>query len=212
MNRRAFLGTSFSAAMLAASRLSRAQNCSFVAPGVSGCEVKLSFPSVMLAATLQQCPEWCWAASISMVFKFFGHPVDQKSIVKQTYGALVCRTSANQEIGSDLSRSWTDDNGDSFTSSVTAAYDVDAGIVAIDNAIIVNELLNQRPLLYCNSHHAMVVCAVDYRPSLAGPVIDAVYVMDPWPPAQRVHALSQAERYPAHVGGDMHFLASLSVA
>jgi hypothetical protein len=29
----------------------------------------------------QQCPEWCWAASASMIFASGGHPTDQKKIV-----------------------------------------------------------------------------------------------------------------------------------
>ncbi|MBT9329833.1 hypothetical protein D0Y96_002185 [Acidipila sp. 4G-K13] len=166
----------------------------------------------MLAATLQQCPEWCWAASISMVFKFFGHPLDQKTIVARKYHSLVCMSALSaSQIASDLSDSWTDDNGDDFSSELTAAYDFRAGVLAIDNAIIVNELLNGRPLLYCNTQHAMVVCAADYRPGPVEPAIDGIAVMDPWPYSPRIHPLSPPEMIPAHMGGQMTFLASVDI-
>ena len=101
------------------------------------------------------------------------------------------------QIASDLSSPWTDD----FESTLTAAYDFQAGVLAINNAIIVNELLEGRPLLYCNTHHAMVICGVDYRPSPIGPLIDGLAVMDPWPAAPRLHPLSRPELFPAHRGG-----------
>lgn len=186
--------------------------CGLIAPGVVGCRVQLPFPSVMLADTLQQCPEWCWAASISMVFKFFGHPLDQKEIVMQQYQQVVCMPAlTSTQIASDLSRSWQDDKGVDFTSQLTAAYDAQAGVFAIDNAIVVNELTNRRPLLYCNTHHAMVVCGVSYRPGPAGPIIDRVDVMDPWPSSPRIHPLSPLEMVPAHMQGQMMFLAAVAV-
>lgn len=216
MNRRAFLRTCLATGLASAWRLDAQQNC-VALPGAAGCEVKLPFPQVLLASTLQQCPEWCWAASLSMVFKFFGHPLDQKELVMSAYGSLACAPGSNSQIANDLSSSWTDEDGDDFTSAITAAYDYDAGVVAINNLIIINELQNGRPLLYCNSHHAMVVCGLDYRTNGAQLAVDRVYVMDPWPYAgitsvtQTVHPLSAAETVPAHLGGDMHFLASISV-
>ena len=210
MNRRRFLALSAAAGV---GHFLHAQQCRQIAPGVMGCRAEIAFPTVALAATLQNCPEWCWAASISMVFKFFGHVVSQERIVRETYGQLVCWPAFQYQImAANLNKCWTDDSGRKFRANLTAAYDAQAGVNAMNNAIIVNELLQQRPILYANTHHAMVICAVDYRPSTVGPLIDAVYVMDPWPPSPRIHALSQPEIVPIQVGGQMVFLASTIVS
>jgi hypothetical protein len=209
MNRREFLAMSVVGSLGYAAH---AQQCQMIAPGVQGCRAQIALPSVLLAATLQGCPEWCWAASVSTVFKFFGHPLDQQTIVMQKYGQVVCMPAlTSSQIAQDLSDTWTDQNGTQFTSSLTAAYDAQAGVLAINNAIIINELLHQRPLLYCNTHHAMVITAADYRPNPAGPSIDGIGVVDPWPPSPRLHPLSPPELIPAHLGGQMTFLAAIRV-
>lgn len=199
--------------MLAIGRLLRAQQCGLIAPGVVGCKTAISIEEISLAATLQQCPEWCWAASTASIFKFFDHEIDQKAIVAATYGQVACVAALRPiQIAQALSRRWTDDDGNNFRLGITAAYDPLSGVNAINNSIIVNEINNGRPLIYCNTHHCMVICAVDYRPSPAGPLIDAVGVMDPWPLSPRLHNLSPPEMIPMHLGGQMMFLASVNVA
>jgi hypothetical protein len=147
------------------------------------------------------------------IFKFFGHEIDQKAVVMAAYGQIACMPALKPiQIAQALSRKWTDDNGDDFQLRITAAYDPLSGVNAIDNAIIVNEIDNGRPLIYCNTHHCMVICGVNYRPSPVGPLIDAVAVMDPWPLSPRLHNLSPPEMTPMHLGGQMMFLASVNVA
>ena len=182
-----------------------------IPPGSVECRAALNFPSVVLADTLQQCPMWCWAASLSMVFKFFGHPLSQLEIVNRAFGGTVCSGAMPAQIAQALSSNWKDDNGNAFTCGITAAYDYAGGVFAINNAIIVNELVSQRPLIYCNTHHCMVICGVSYRNSMAGPVIDEVDVMDPWPSSPRIHPLSCPETAAANLGGQMTFLASVAI-
>jgi hypothetical protein len=94
-----------------------------------------------------------------------------------------------------------------------------AHVGAINNAIIVNELLNQRPVMYCNLSHAMVIVGVTYFPTPI-PNIQSVTVMDPWPYSPRLHPLSAPEMVPAVFnplgqyvgGGQMSFLASVIVS
>lgn len=165
------------------------------------------------ALITQQCAEWCWAASIAMIFASHGHDVDQKVFVQALYGnPLTCAPAGYAiNIARALSSSWVDANGQSFQSTVTAAYDANFG-VAINNSVIVDELSNNRPLLYCNTHHAMVVVQADYIPSSTPygvPSIFSVGVLDPWP-YYGFHLLSQPEIYPLNVpGGQMTFLASV---
>jgi hypothetical protein len=160
----------------------------------------------------QQCSEWCWAASSSMVFDMHGHPIDQKVIVQKAFGGLACMAGPSITIAQVLSASWTYASGNGFQSQLTAAYDFANGINAINNQFIVSELLADRPLLYGNAHHAMVVCQVDYVDTPMGPNIQQVYVLDPWPWSPSFHPLTQPEMVPAHMGGQMNFLAAVTVS
>ena len=38
----------------------------------------------------QQCNDWCWAASCSMIFGTLGHPTDQKKLVDFLYSDMAC--------------------------------------------------------------------------------------------------------------------------
>src|SRR5579875_142136 len=199
MDRRAF---GISAVCFGVVSALKAQQCAMIAPGVAGCRVSIALPQVALAATLQHCPEWCWAASTSAMFKFFGHDVAQEDIVKAAYGQIACMPALRPiQIAQALSRKWTDSDGDDFRLRITAAYDPSSNLLAINNAIVVNEVASGRPLIYCNTHHCMVICSVDYRPTQMGPVIDGITVVDPWPYSPTIHALSAAEMRPIHLGG-----------
>ncbi len=209
MNRRDFIA---SAAAFAFSTMAHAQNCQRTPYG-QVCRAEVNMPQLIAAINTQRCPEWCWAASISMIFAFYGHPIDQTEIVRQTYGNVVCfPAGTTRTIGNDLSRSWTDVAGRRFTSRVVAAYDPANGINAINNDIIIRELQTNHPLLYCNTQHAMVNYGVDYIPTPMGPNVRAVAVVDPWPTSPRVHGLTAPEMMPAHLGGRMNFLASVRVS
>lgn len=165
------------------------------------------------AIVRQQCAEWCWAASASMIFAAHGRPVDQKRIVARVFGGLACAPAGQSlTMAQVLSSAWTDDNGEPFQSSVVAAYDPANGILAMNNTIIASELNQDRPLLYANTHHAMVVADIDYFASPLGVNVRAVGVLDPWPLSPAFHPLSPPEMVPAHLGGQMTFLAAVQVA
>jgi hypothetical protein len=160
----------------------------------------------------QQCPEWCWAACISMMFNFYNHPLSQAEIVAATYGGVLCLpANTTTTIGIDLSRPWIDDRGRSFSSQVVSAYDYFNGIRTFSNQTIVDALVANNPLLYCNTSHAMVVYAVTYIPTAAGPNIVSVNVVDPWPLSPITHPLSGPEMTVAEFGGQMTFLAQVRV-
>lgn len=110
-----------------------------------------------------------------------------------------------------LSDTWTDVAGNIFSAHITAAYDQQAGINYITNSFIVDELSQNRPLLYANTHHAMVVVAVEYFATPMGPNIVNVGVLDPWPGSPNFHTLSPPEMKPVYAGGQMMFLAATSI-
>lgn len=163
---------------------------------------------------VQQCAEWCWAASCAMIFSMFNHPTDQEEIVQRVFGGnLVCAPSPRAIVMADiLSDTWTDSKGQTFVSQLTAAYDPQSGVNAINNAILVNEISNDRPILYANTHHAMVIVSVDFVQTAGGPDVQAVGVLDPWPFSPAYHMLTHLEMVPAHMGGQMTFAASVQVS
>src|ERR1035437_3157468 len=184
--------------------------------GNNGSSVKTASVNMLQLAQaieVQQCEEWCWAASISMIFGFYGHAVSQAAIVAQTYGQVACLpANTTTTIGLDLSRSYIDAAGRPFTSQVTAAYDYYNGYNSLSNAGIVNELNSNRPLLFCNISHAEVLYSVEYSGLESNPTILGALVIDPWPATQGSHPLSTQELYPVPEGGTLTFLASVRVS
>jgi hypothetical protein len=169
----------------------------------------------------QQCPEWCWAASSSMIFAAHGHPVDQTKIVERIFGPPpvgfppACVASGpTSTISRVLSEQWLDDSGKTFQPRITAGYDPSNGIVAITNAFIINELANDRPILYCNTHHAMVIVDFNYVTGPGGVIVpQQVGVLDPWPTSPPYHALTVPEMYGVTMapGGQMTYLAAVQI-
>jgi len=159
----------------------------------------------------QQCPEWCWAASAATIFGSSGHPTDQMKLVQAAGQASACNAAQTGFITRILNANWTDDQGKQFTPRIEAVYDQANGITAIDNAFIVNEILQDRPLLYANTHHCMVIVEAYYFPASTGPNVVNVGVLDPWTDAPSFHLLTPAELVPALKGGQMMYLAAVRV-
>jgi hypothetical protein len=145
-----------------------------------------------------------------MVFSCYGHPLSQRRIVTEAYGAPYnIPASSGFVIARALNRSWTDDNGQGFSSSLQAAFDVQAGVNAINSAVIVNALENGHPLIVGARGHAMVLTEAVYRPTPMGPNILSVGVFDPWP-GRGARNLTPDEMIPAPLGTLM-FLALTSI-
>ena len=168
---------------------------------------------VQTAFQTQQQTQWCWAASISMLFNYYGHPVAQERIVRSLYGTTVNLPSGTGwNIASRLNRDWTDDNNKPFESRLTAAYDYDAQVMTLDNAWIVNELDRGRPFIIGTKGHAVVATAVRYQPTQFEPIILAIGVFDPWP-GRGARWLDYAEMRAMHLpGGALQFLATVVIS
>ncbi|WP_283149034.1 hypothetical protein [Silvimonas soli] len=165
------------------------------------------------ALVLQSCPLFCWAASISMLFATYDYQVDQVDIVQRVFGNPRCQPSGNpRTIGNALSVGWTDQGGSTFHSRVTAAYDAINGINVLNNQMIAEELANNHPLIYCNKHHCMMLVSMELMETPNGPsAIGNVGVFDPWPPTAGFHYLSEAEKVPLNLGGEMTFVARVKI-
>jgi hypothetical protein len=156
--------------------------------------------------------QWCWAASISMLYRYYRHPVGQQRIVSEVYGGAVnMPAGSGLVIARQLNRNWLDDNGKAFTSRLTAAYDFDAGVLAINNNWIINELDKDRPMIIANRSHAFVGTAIQYYVTPQGPYVVSIGVFDPWP-GIGARGLRPDEMIPMHQNGSLRFIATVSVA
>ncbi len=152
------------------------------------CTAGLQSSMIQVAATRnhQHQTEWCWAASIAMVFQYHRHPVSQERIVAETYGNIGNWPGSPALIIRALNRRWKDDSGSSFRSS--------SNLGATDSASAARDLAADEPLIIGvnngMSAHAMVLTALTYSaPAMMGPYgpttgavsVDAATVRDPWP-------------------------------
>lgn len=172
------------------------------------CRAELDFDRFLQHAyDTQHASQWCWAACISMVFAFYGHPVRQERIVRDAYGGIYDLPSGSGlKIASELDRSWTDDRGNRFRSRLRALFDAHAGRESIDNAMVVEALARGRPLIVGARDHTVVLTAVDYVPAPEGPDLLAAGVFDPWP-GIGPRDLAEDEMTPLAEGGSLGFVA-----
>lgn len=161
----------------------------------------------------QRTDVWCWAASLEMIFKANGYNVRQERFVQEVYGQVVKLPAMHgYQITQQLSKDWTDDEGQTFTVQIDQLYDHDSRTPPIPPSLIVQSLREGHPLLLCNTHHAMVLGVVDYFPSQPQPMIHAAGLIDPWPqydPSQGgTHGLTDLrDMIPMEFGGQMRYLA-----
>ncbi|MCQ1850990.1 papain-like cysteine protease family protein [Neorhizobium galegae] len=172
------------------------------------CESGVKLPRVQHSYRDQELNQWCWAASISMIFAFHGYRVSQREIVKAVYGREVnLPAMAGRTISSQLSRDWVDNDGLEFSVEIEGLYDFDAGITGLTNSMIIDALNDERPLIMGTRSHAMVLTSIAYVPVPGNPQIFNIGLADPWPGAGLRGARNRGELYPMHLGGDLRYLA-----
>jgi uncharacterized membrane protein YgcG len=178
-----------------------------------------------LAYQNQEATEWCWAASISMIFAFYGHPVPQSEIVSSTFGQLINQGGQPSQIFAALNGAWTDDNNVMFTSTVTGLYDFLDNIDTISYTDIGSALNQNQPVLIGTINpdgsgaHATVLSSLEYLVPYGGVIevlpdgsniVNAV-VFDPWPTSGGLHTIPWPQFEPAGLGGNLFFSAIASV-
>jgi hypothetical protein len=175
------------------------------------CTARLPLSEVKAIQDTQHQSEWCWAASVQMIFAYHGLKVSQSRIVEETFGKIANIPAATPALMSALNRDWTSDAGKRFTSSVDELYSVDLRSDSLNNYDAIQLLVKDKPLLYCNLSHAMVLSEISFR-AVAGetPKVTAVRVIDPWP-GKGLRSLSLQEMVGAHAGGQMRLVASIDV-
>lgn len=205
--RQLLLGASATAAWPVLGRNAQAYEKCMPHPYGQICEAGVKVKQVIEAYDDQNMNQWCWAASISMVFANYGYHVSQDRIVKEAYGGIVNMGAMGTTISKQINRVWTDDSGKKFKVEIEGLYDFDMGVVGITNPQIVNALKAEHPLIFGNKTHAMMQFSVAYIPSPMGPQIVNVGFADPWPGNGLRGPMYPGEALAMHAGGAMRYLA-----
>lgn len=187
---------------------SRAYQQCIPTPMGPACEAGISMDRLPTVYAFQRMNQWCWAASLEMIFAYYGYRVSQEQIVTATFGRLVNLPAfTGAVISQNLNRVWVDAGGQRFRSEIRGLYDFNGGILALNDQDIVGALAGERPLLLGNTSHAVVLTAVAYQQTGFGPRIFNIGVLDPWPGVGLRGAQSPAELVPMNRGGGLRYLA-----
>jgi hypothetical protein len=166
--------------------------------GISQCRAGLATASLQQMVAVQERPQWCWAASIAILFAHYGFQVPQAAIVMDRFGEAADRPADSGEaMTRALSKRWADQQDRSFLASARAA-DALAGRFELTAEQVVAELAGERPLLVGAQGHAMVLVAVVYERGASGMRIKAATVIDP-APGQGLRQLGAAEMKPTYI-------------
>ena len=149
--------------------------------GTITCKAGLSAAQVQTILVAQEKSQWCWAASLAMVFAHYGHDVPQEGIVRQHFGDAVDRAVSGNDITSLLEGPWRDGKGRPFATNAVVAQSPDKR-PGPAHQIMVSELARQHPLVIGVSGHAMVLVRVEYERLPTGVIrITGGTVIDPVP-------------------------------
>lgn len=141
-------------------------------------------------AARQLRKNWCWAASIKMVLKYYGVAITQKQIVERTYGTdkfgRLPNWAASYKIIHRNLNNWDIDNDDN-------KYSVTAKIrFGRPNHIwLINEINAQRPVIVAyntgaTTGHAVVITGLSFVFKKPTPTVIKIAVRNPWPSKQNI--------------------------
>ncbi len=127
--------------------------------------------------------EWCWAASLQMVFNYNTISIRQDQIVQRTFGNLGNNPANDQIITGNLNNTNVDNNGKKYV--VSASFN--PGFPPAN--VLISELNLQHPILIgyqssFNSRHVVVItaCSFSQNPNpYLPPIIKTIIVRDPFP-------------------------------
>lgn len=154
--------------------------------------VDLGLPYLGLSTPRQNCPQWCWAASIQTIFGAHGYSIAQEYIVDRVMrpvnGNLPCRGATDEEMLRAINLRYADPRGRAFDGRYHLAKDRSTNPYNHHWWDVVKvELSSRRPLLAAyktgpTTGHAVVITHVRIArsPGRQDQLI-AMTVRDPWP-------------------------------
>jgi len=151
-------------------------------------------------ASSQRNSEWCWAASLQMIFNYYGISITQEQIVARSYGvgpggSLPNWAGSLQIITTNLNNWSVDNNGRRYVVRASINWGAPSPL------FLIQELTAQRPVLIGyksgpGSSHAVVITGCSYLQTGNGPFIQSIIVRDPWPNQENIINSGRVE-YPA---------------
>lgn len=151
------------------------------AKGIRRCEAGIDrdlSDAVATAVGSQHMSQWCWAASIEMIFRFYGYVVPQADIVRIAWGSPVNMPGSLEQILRSLNLVWIDANGRQFR--------VESLPYGPNPMPAILDLQRNWPLIIGTVRHAMVLTSLVYDVDNFDRVaVRAARVRDPWPGAGR---------------------------
>lgn len=169
------------------------------AAGIQLCSSGLDAAQIAQMRIVQEKSQWCWAASIAMVFSHHGFRVAQEDIVRTQFSDAADQPLHATLLAPAAQRAWKDQGGRSFFASVTTGDALARRFLFKDDTVI-RELRAQRPLIVGALGHAMVLVQVHWERFTAQDAVRIVggVVIDP-APGKGVRPLARAELNPAYV-------------
>lgn len=145
----------------------------------------------------QECQYWCWAACCEAIFGLAGLKVNQKRFVEKVFGGnLVCTTATGPMIYQAINGPWTDDRGNQAFANAQVQMDLSFGIQHPNPiGLIWSELNAGRSVITGALTHAVLITAMEYVRTPAGPQPLAIIVRDPWPESPNKRVMTIQEFY-----------------
>lgn len=169
------------------------------AAGIRQCSSGLDAAQILHMQASQEKSQWCWAASIAMVFSHHGFAVTQEAIVRQHYSDAADKPLHATQVAPVLERAWQDQAGRAFLASATTG-NAPARRFQFSDDTVIREMQAQRPLIVGALGHAMVLVQVHYERFTAQDAVRITggVVIDPMP-GRGVRPLTRLELNPAYV-------------
>lgn len=185
--------TALASTLLARYTLAKSRCGPFFGPGLQDCEAGIDSGMASISAAAvggQHLSQWCWAACIEMVFRYYGFVVPQEIIVAQTWGSIVNLPAQPGQILANLNRPWIDRYGRRFG--------VAGDVFSANPATAAQDLAQDMPLIIGTMGHAMVLTSLRYvRDQYGRGDVKLAIVRDPWPNQGR-RELTAEEWYSAN--------------
>lgn len=152
-------------------------------------------------ASTQRNTEWCWAASIQMLFNYYGIEISQEQIVARSFrkktGDPLPNATGDLKVITENLNNWSIDN-----KGLPYRVRAEMRFGAPSPAYLIRELAAERPVLIGyrtgpNTGHAVLVTACSYYPTENGPRIRSVIVRDPWPSPENTESAGRVEYWGA---------------
>ncbi len=122
----------------------------------------------------QHQSQWCWAASVEMVFRYYGYYIPQGTIVQQTWGTIGNMPGQPNDVLRTLNRSWIDANGKAFS--------VVGDLFSANQVTASQDLLQNKPLIIETMGHTMLLTSLTFTRDQHGQsAVKSATVRDPWP-------------------------------